>query len=37
VLLKNVVPQMVYKHVVSTVLPARAVGHPASASEGAVR
>jgi host factor-I protein len=37
VLLKNAVTQLVYKHAIPTVLPARAVDHPASAGEGTVQ
>lgn len=33
VLLKNTVTQMVYKHAISTIVPARAVSIPASNSE----
>jgi sRNA-binding regulator protein Hfq len=36
-LLKNAVPQLVYKHAIQTVLPARAVDNPASAGEGTVQ
>ena len=35
VLLKNVVTQMVYKHAISTVVPARAVSYAAPAGEEA--
>jgi host factor-I protein len=35
VLLKNSVSQMVYKHAISTVVPARAIRLPASEEEGA--
>jgi host factor-I protein len=35
VLLKNSVSQMVYKHAISTVVPARAVRLPMSEEEGA--
>jgi host factor-I protein len=37
VLLKNVVTQMVYKHAISTVVPARMVNHAAPAGEGLVK
>ena len=36
VLLKNVVTQMVYKHAISTVVPARAISYAAPAGEEAV-
>jgi host factor-I protein len=35
VLLKNSVSQMVYKHAISTVVPARAIRLPSSDEEGA--
>jgi host factor-I protein len=35
VLLKNSVSQMVYKHAISTVVPARAIRLPAGEEEGA--
>ena len=37
VLLNNEVTRMVYKHAISTVLPAHAVDHPAFAGEGTVQ
>lgn len=37
VLLKNEVTQMIYKHAISTVLPARAVDQLAFAGEGTVQ
>ncbi len=37
VLLKSVGTQMVYKHAISTVVPARAVGFPASSDVKAVQ
>ncbi len=37
VLLKNVVTQMVYKHAISTVVPARAVSYAPPAGEGGVQ